>query len=39
MTTWNYRLFRHRDGESFIYVIHEAYYDEDGTLKGWTAPV
>jgi len=39
--TWNYRIFRYKnklkgypDWDSF--GIHEAYYDDNGKVEGWT---
>lgn len=30
MTTWNYRLVRHKEPDGTLwYAIHEAYYDKD----------
>ena len=40
--SWNYRVVRemHRVGDTDeeypSYTIREVYYDEDGTIKGWT---
>jgi hypothetical protein len=35
--TWNYRVLRTADesGEP-VYRIHEVYYDDDGSIDGWT---
>ena len=44
--TWNYRIFRHRqpyktkDGKRHThttYALHEAHYDKNGKMDGWTA--
>lgn len=32
--TWNYRVFREKDGD---YVIREVFYAEDGSIVGCTA--
>lgn len=36
--TWNHRVMRHvaPSGEEF-FAIHEVFYDDDGTPKGYTA--
>lgn len=30
--TWNYRLIKTEEG----YSVFEVYYDESGSIKGWT---
>ncbi|HAS50238.1 MAG TPA: hypothetical protein DCS21_00175 [Gammaproteobacteria bacterium] len=37
MSTWNYRVIRkeHDSGDTTFH-IHEVYYDESGTIDGWT---
>lgn len=38
MSSWNYRVMKHANGdEDVTYEIHEAFYDDDGNLKDWTA--
>lgn len=32
--TWNYRVVKETDG---TYRIREVYYDDDGSIKAWTA--
>lgn len=35
--TWNYRVLRVGDESGgCVYRIHEVYYDEDGSIDGWT---
>ena len=34
--SWNYRLMRHANGEYTRYVIHEVYYNDDGSVRVWT---
>lgn len=37
MTTWNYRVYRHINGEEEWYEIHEAYYESgEDTPTSWT---
>lgn len=31
--TWNYRIIKHADHVS----LHEVFYDDDGSVNGWTA--
>lgn len=34
--TWNHRVIKHeKDGEVW-YTLHEVFYDDDGSIKGWT---
>lgn len=35
MTTWNYRVVRHRQGEETWYALHEVYYDEHGKPRSY----
>ena len=41
--TWNYRVLRHpvekrEDGSlTYLYSIHEVYYNEEGQVVSWTA--
>jgi hypothetical protein len=36
--SWNHRVMKHANGdERPIYQVHEAFYDDDGNLKSWTA--
>jgi hypothetical protein len=36
--SWNHRVMRqHFDSGEVHYGIREVFYDEDGTVKGWTA--
>lgn len=37
MTHWNYRRMRVKDGDDFIYAIHEVYYDENNVVTGWSS--
>ena len=32
---WNHRIIEHNDVE-FYEAIHEVYYNEDGSIQGWT---
>lgn len=35
--SWNYRIFKHTDQNgNFTYALHEAYYDDNKKLDGWT---
>jgi len=34
--TWNYRIFRHTEGENTWYAIHECHYDDEGNIEGYT---
>lgn len=39
---WNYRVCREQEGEwdghpQYLYSIREVYYEEDGTVQGWSA--
>ena len=38
--SWSYRVMRYknRDGD-YGYAFTEAYYDNEGTVDGWTEPV
>lgn len=36
MSTWNHRVVKTQDGAEDWYGIHEAYYDQNGKLNGWT---
>jgi hypothetical protein len=38
MSTWNYRVLRktHPDADSASYEVHEVFYQEDGSVDGWT---
>lgn len=42
MGHWNYRVIRHHYPEGIdskeLYEIHEVYYEDDGTLRGYAAP-
>lgn len=31
--SWEYRIMKHADGS---YALHEAYYDRNGKINGWT---
>ena len=38
---WNYRIFKTLEDygnnhKSFLYSVHEVYYDDDGTISAWT---
>jgi hypothetical protein len=39
---WNYRVMKHIKGDGApphgetFYAIHEVYYNDDGTVRGWT---
>lgn len=35
MGTWNYRVFKEPEDGSL--TIHEVYYNDDGSMNGWTA--
>lgn len=32
---WNHRIIEHNEVE-FYEAIHEVYYNEDGSIQGWT---
>lgn len=36
--SWNYRIVAMKSvaDETFGYAIHEVFYDDDGTIKGYT---
>jgi hypothetical protein len=38
MTYWDYRVIKRHQKESDTdtYQVHEVYYQEDGTIEGWT---
>lgn len=36
MSTWNYRLVKHRTPVEDFYSIHEVYYDENGGVRSFT---
>ena len=33
---WNHRIIEHNEVE-FYEAIHEVYYEDDGTIDGWSA--
>ena len=33
---WNYRVIRSESGGEITFALHEVYYDEGGTINGWT---
>lgn len=36
--SWNYRVIRHEaEGRAVWFGLHEVYYDEKGTVRGWIA--
>jgi len=39
MTHWNYRVVRHCEQGEPYYVIHEAYYEEDGSISLTECPI
>jgi hypothetical protein len=42
VSTWNYRVIAQEDPEfgEVVYGIHEVFYDDEGSIDGWTkAPV
>lgn len=36
MSTWGYRLIRHRDPGGDYLALHEAFYDDEDKLEGFT---
>lgn len=40
--TWNHRVFKRRnptpldDSDEYSYQIHECFYEDDGTINGYT---
>ena len=38
MSYWNHRVIHkyHEETDSHTYHIHEVYYDNDGSIEGWT---
>jgi len=34
--TWNYRIIKHDKTKNVYFAVHEVYYDEKGSVKGWT---
>ena len=34
---WNYRRMRHKDGEDYVFSVHEVYYDNEGKVNNWSA--
>ena len=41
MSYWNHRVIHsyHEKTDSHTYQIHEVYYDDKGTIEGWTSAV
>jgi len=39
MSHWNHRVVKSTKGEEKVFLIHEVYYSDDGTINGWTNPV
>lgn len=33
---WNYRVVCRAEDDEFVYEIREVYYNEDGSIEGWT---
>ena len=38
MSFWNYRVIHkyHEENDTLTYHIQEVYYDENGSIEGWT---
>ena len=34
--SWDYRVFKKKIGNDFVYEVHEVYYNLDGTIRSWT---
>ena len=34
--SWDYRVFKKKIGNGFVYEVHEVYYNLDGTIRSWT---
>jgi hypothetical protein len=36
--SFNHRVMRHRDLDgTFVYQVHEVFYDDDGKIDGWSS--
>lgn len=33
---FNYRIIKSRSNNTTVFSLHEVYYDEAGSVKGWT---
>ncbi len=38
MSFWNHRVIHkyHKESDSHTYHIHEVYYNDKGSIEGWT---
>jgi len=34
--SWDYRVFKKKIGNDFVYEVHEVYYNLDVTIRLWT---
>ena len=34
--SWDYRVFKKKISNDFVYEVHEVYYNLDGTIRSWT---
>jgi len=34
--SWNYRMIRTKENETYVYHVHEVYYDKNGKPKSWS---